>query len=119
MPVSAGLSGWAAPFEDALLHQPGEFVEVDPSVAVQIGGLDHAPDLVVRQRLAQVVHRQLKLLRRDQAVAVPVKHAERVYNVFLALKTRQMATLFNFAQNRPGFFSIKAISPQNFYAVWI
>ena len=119
LPVSAGLSGWAAPFEHALLHQPGEFVEVDPSVAVQIGCLDHAPDLVVRQRLAQVVHCQLKLLRRDQAIAVPVKHAERVHNVFLALKTRRMSRLFNFAKKigRFLFFSMKPFL--NVKAVWI
>ncbi len=59
------------------LHQAGELLEVDPAVAVQVGLLDHGPDLAIRQRLAQVVHGQAELLLRDEAVAVAVEHPPR------------------------------------------
>ena len=55
-------------------HEALELVEVDAAVAVEVGLLDHGAHLAVRQRLAEVVHRQLQLLRRDEAVAVAVEH---------------------------------------------
>ena len=57
-------------------HEALELVEVDPAVAVEVGLLDHGAHLAVRQRLPEVVHRQLQLLLRYEAVAVTVKHPE-------------------------------------------
>ena len=55
-------------------HEPLKLVEVDPPVAVEVGLLDHGAHLAVRQRLPEVVHRQLQLLLRNEAVAVAVEN---------------------------------------------
>ena len=55
-------------------HEALELVEVDAAVAVEVGLLDHGAHLAVRQRLPEVVHRQLQLLRRYKAVAVTVEN---------------------------------------------
>ena len=52
-------------------------MEVDPPVAVEVGLLDHGAHLAVRQRLPEVVHRQLQLLLRNEAVAVAVENPAR------------------------------------------
>ena len=100
---------------------PGEFVKFEPSNTVQIKLLkflrrNQAVAVSVIFAEQDVVHPQLKLLHiRHQAFFVSVKQL--YCQVFLTLKTRQMSTLFNIAQNRPGFFSMKAISRQNF-SMW-
>lgn len=53
-------------------------MEVDQAVAVEVGLLDHGPDLHVGQRLPEIVHGQTQLFFRYEAVPVAVKDSESV-----------------------------------------
>ena len=59
-----------------VFHQFLKLNEVDLSVPVQVGLLDHGDHLLLTEGLPEVVHRDHQLLLCDQPITVPVEHPE-------------------------------------------
>jgi len=64
-------------------HEFLELCEVYLSVSVDICLLDHGLDLLVSERLPQVVHGELELCSCDESVTIPVKNSEGLSDVFV------------------------------------
>ena len=64
-------------------HESRELLEVDLSVAIEVGLGDHGPDLGLRKRFSEVGHGQPQLLFTDQTVSVAVKHFKGVSHVVI------------------------------------
>ncbi|KAF5215955.1 hypothetical protein ECC02_011319 [Trypanosoma cruzi] len=72
-------------------HHLDELLVVDLTIAVHVGLADHFVHLLVRQLLAEVRHDVAQLGGGDEAVAVLVKHAERLLDLLLRVRVLHLA----------------------------